>query len=521
MLMILSSRTGRRIAALACTITIGSGLAALGQGGQARPGRAAAATSPGPTPYIFGARHCAACHDQCNHPTYTTDERAGLICRMQEFPTFDTRDPHKLAYAALTGTRGQQMSKLLGTDVRQFNACVNCHSVRDHGIDKQQDTRETDGVTCVACHGPYLNWVEKHQATGSNEWRRLERNDKERDYGMTNLWDPVRRAEICASCHVGSDKDGKVITHAMYAAGHPPLPSFEAATFSDAQPRHAESLREKLLLPGRTQRLNPPRDANYLEQTQLVAAGSLVVLRESMRLFADRATGSNSLATGASWPDFARFDCYACHHDLPSAGSAPWRQTRGFLGAPGRPGVPEWPLVLARLYIEAASPERAPTRTGELNRHLDAFRRALAAQPFGDAQLAAQSAREVASWSESLLMELRGSPVSRVQARALLGRLCRIAQDRAPDYDSARQIAWAFRAIYNELQPGRPTSAPIPRRLAQLDAELLLTFPAATAKPSIEETLARRLRAVADYDPAAFKAQFAELEKDLAAMAGP
>ena len=42
--------------------------------------------------------------------------------------------------------------------------------------------------------------------------------------------DPVRRTELCLSCHLGSTSENKMVTHAMYAAGHPPLPGFEMET---------------------------------------------------------------------------------------------------------------------------------------------------------------------------------------------------------------------------------------------------------------------------------------------------
>ncbi len=325
----MTSKRRLGMAAVACVVMITSGLAAPRARRTAR-GHGAGQKSASPRPYIFGARYCAACHDQGNHPTYTPDERTGMSCGMDEFPIFDMRDPHKLAYSALTGSRGRQMSKLLETDVAQSNACLNCHTTRDRGVSKQQYTRESDGVTCVACHGPYSNWVEKHPETDNDEWRRLDEKGKEREYGMTDLRDPVRRTEICASCHIGNHSQGKVITHAMYAAGHPPLPSFEPAAFGDRQPRHWQSLREKLLVPRRAQRHIPPPDSNRLEQTQLVAAGGVVVIRESMKLFADQAAAANTDLKSAPWPDFARFDCQSCHHDLQSGSSAPWRQTRGF-----------------------------------------------------------------------------------------------------------------------------------------------------------------------------------------------
>ena len=117
--------------------------------------------------------------------------------------------------------------------------------------------------------------------------------------------EPCPSRETCASCHIGNFAGGKVVTHAMYAAGHPPLPGFEAATFSDAEPRHWENLSEKLESPERTSRLNPVPDRDNLEQSQLVVVSGLVSFRESIKLFADQGGGRGQ------WPDFARFDCYS------------------------------------------------------------------------------------------------------------------------------------------------------------------------------------------------------------------
>src|SRR5262249_38461648 len=178
------------------------------------------------------------------------------------------------------------------------------------------------------------------------DWTQLDGEQKERDFGMTDLWNPVTRAEKCASCHIGNHGEGKVVTHAMYAAGHPPLPSFETATFSDAQPRHWEYLREKLKMPKRAARLKPPPDVRNLEQTQLVVVSGLVSLRASMKLSADQAEANKSEPVGAEWPDFARFDCSSCHHELRAEGGASWRQVRRGGRSPGRPGPLDWPAIL-------------------------------------------------------------------------------------------------------------------------------------------------------------------------------
>jgi len=160
-------------------ITLGLGLLAAvfaspARGGEVPSDRAARLDQDKLPRFIYGARYCEACHDQKNHPRYKPDELEHLSCKMDEFATFDTRDKHEVAFAALTGRRGQEMSRLLGSDVRQMEACLNCHSVPERGAESHLYSRETDGVTDVACHGTHVDWVEKHTRT-SKDWRNLDR----------------------------------------------------------------------------------------------------------------------------------------------------------------------------------------------------------------------------------------------------------------------------------------------------------------------------------------------------------
>src|SRR4029078_8597484 len=71
--------------------------------------------------------------------------------------------------------------------------------------------------------------------------------------------------------------------------------------------------------------VRPEADEVYLARH--VAVGAMAALKAEMLGIADEAT-----RTKGALPDFARFDCYACHHDLviPSA-----RQEAGYAGAPG------------------------------------------------------------------------------------------------------------------------------------------------------------------------------------------
>jgi Cytochrome c554 and c-prime len=509
------TRRGFAAIALAWVVAFSAGVAVRGEETQDPTDRG---TAPGPTkltPYIYGARHCGSCHDQRNNGKMSPDEINGLICRMVEFPIYDTLDKHKFAYSALTGDRAKEMTRLLGYDVKTRDDCLNCHSTADRDKPKQSYARETDGITCVACHGAVAEWVEIHQRTDNRQWRDLSRKKKEDRFGMIDLWSPVRRAEKCGSCHIGSHAEGKVVTHTMYAAGHPPLPSFETATFSEAQPRHWESLAEKT--PERRNRLNPVRDRRNLDQSQLVVVSGLVALRESIKLFAEQSAARDQPdASKDPWPDFARYDCAGCHHDLRADAGASWRQLRRRGSDPGRPRPPEWPLVLVPLAIAAADPREATSHKTQLKLHLEAFQQSLMARPFGDPDLARSAAESVVRWATPLIEDLDHAIVDAAKARKLLQTLCTMAGDTVPDYDSARQIAWAFRIIYHESMPDRDPL--IDHILADLETELDLSLPPTNVQAPIVPSLADRLRRIADFDPAPFQAHFKMIAERLAAM---
>jgi hypothetical protein len=521
------------LVALALLGTLAAGLTTTGQD-EPRPAAAPAGAKTELIPDVFPAETCKTCHSQQDDRPYSKEQLGRMICRMVEYPYFEKQDKHRLAFQSLLEPRGQRIAERLGArKATEIDACVKCHATLPIGIDRIEQLSDeglaqvtADGVTCMACHGEYQNWVNAHftpfltqsglqslqsrtkekQKTQApqNAWLALTRKDKERDYGMTDLWDPARRAEACASCHIGDAGQGKLLTHAMYAAGHPPLPGFEAATFSDAQPRHWQYLREKA--PEQLKRIGSI-DPENLEQTQLVAVSGLVALRESMELFADEAARTGDEPIGSQWPDFARYDCSSCHHDLKPTS---WRQTRGSAGAPGRPNAPEWPLALVWLGIEASDTGTVAARSQELDRLLEAFHQAVVAQPFGEREAAIAAARAVAEWAGSQIEAIREKPVDRDRARALLARLCTLPA-RAPDYDSARQIAWAFRAIYQELTPEDRRDAEIRDALDQLNQRLALDLPTQKEQRPIEDSLAERLKVAADYDPRIIQALFNQI----------
>ncbi len=483
--------------------------------------------SPSPVElFTRTAEECRICH---GFPKNFEQARKdyNLICRMDEWTTWESQDPHRNAYAALLSPRGQEMGKVLSNqlpsgqrfDVTKEHACLNCHSTPVDGVDPSFVDQLGNGVSCVVCHGAGKAWAKDHTVYTDKKWRSLPREVKEAKYGMTDLWDPVRRAETCAACHIGKlnsahPEQNKLITHAMYAAGHPPLSSFEAATFSDQQPRHWQYLREK------DNRIQAEQgfDRSRREQTEQVGASGLVALRAVMALFADERE-----AQGPSAPrtDYARFDCYSCHHDLrrPS-----WRQERGYLTAPGRIPAPSWPDALVRVGIEVADPDRASKRTAEYTAKLEAFHKALGAKPFGDRKDVALAARSIVDWADGVIPDLRrtpGQPRHAAIGSDAVVRLLHVLSQQAQDtwdYDANRQLAWAFRVIYTESRQIAPQEIPaptVPQILESLENPLGLTLRPDKSRQSLEDSLFTRLQRIANYDPESIHEMFSKLDKAL------
>ncbi len=389
-------------------------------------------TKPLPKVY-FGSQACASagCHEKgqvANPP---------LLCRGDEYDRFKAHDRHGNAYKALIGELGLSMLKRLKLgEPQKAKACLACHSVN---IEKEAIQHETfqiaEGVGCVVCHGAHEKWVGAHSLVLSRaSFRVLSRDKKENEFGMTDLWDPAKRTALCASCHIGNHADGKFVTHEMYAAGHPILPGFEVATFSEQMPRHWQLMREKV--PG-VQKIQGYLGHEW-EESQLLLVGSAVALRESMRLLAKQAEYASLKGEMLDW---ALLDCFSCHHDLqlPS-----WRQEQVRLGKPGRVPPKNWPMTLAEVAGEWVQIKDA---VGPLKR--DLFEATLS-RPFGDTLKVTQAASRLATWADRVAMDLASKPLNTTTGPKLGEHLLKLGLSQPVDFDSARQAGWALTLYRNE-----------------------------------------------------------------------
>lgn len=437
---------------------------------------------------------CAGCHTQ---PTNQRIEDGALeLVLLSEAGIWRTYDKHAQAYAVLEGERGRMIGRLLGLkegDILKPEAgCLSCHAMNNLSKENLAHGKPSlsveDGVSCGGCHGPSSEWLGPH--IDKKTWREKSAQAK-LEKGMRDLRDPERRAEVCVSCHVGNAAEGKVVTHAMFAAGHPPLPSFEIVNFSRNEPQH---WRDPVDVPYFKTEKKEIIENYHLEnkkffQTQFALIGAVVAFRENLRLSYDRAD-PNPSQPDSVWPELlmddrsfrevkpdamkaelpsrwselamAHSDCFACHHDLKFPG---YRQARGFgyylpgheliRVSPGRPLLRSWPLA----PLVAASKFTGKTeRIAELHKLLKNLAAACNDRPFGKPEDIRTAAGALVAWSDQVVADLRAATYSEATVRGLIKDLAGAFQPAAgssnypPDYETARLLVSIMRAAYGDLE---------------------------------------------------------------------
>jgi hypothetical protein len=475
----------------------------------------------------YGVSTCNKCHAD------SADGKPGKFATdfvlMNEFTTWRSKDKHALAYIVLEGPRGQQIGKILNIDVTKDAQCLNCHSTTSRQDRKGKGFSNIDGVSCDGCHGPAQHWIIDH-ALDPDNWRIKTPEEKE-ELGMYDVRNPLKRTQLCASCHIGNAAEGKVVTHAMFAAGHPPLPSFEVASFSRNMPQHWSNFRDVEFFKkadAKVRKQNYGDDAEF-QNTKLMVVGGMDSLRSMMELVTQRATLDGNVAVKSTawpppwlkpfaknepherwpelekkapkseelltlWPEImmAQADCYACHHELKSKS---WRQVRGYPGKPGRPQLQPWPFALASLTV-ADDPKDFVAQHKKLVAAFDA-------QPFGVPKDVAAATAEL----ESFASRRKGPPtVDREAATKLLKVLLVKGSTEILDYDSARQVAWATRVVYGELHKSTDRAKAIDDVFGKLDNELNLSLDSEARKSFVNERYA-------------FTKELAKSDKEFAARA--
>ena len=393
-------------------------------------------------------------------------------------------DPHRRAYAALDTRLAREMAeRLAGPGGKVVAAtedarCLACHTtpaLADGAATPERVALRAEGASCEACHGPAGGWLRPHTTWATPDARLA--GCRERG-GLVDLNDPGARALACLGCHVGAPADParglplRDMNHDMIAAGHPRL-NFDYADYLDRLPRHWQEKERSKSPP-------EPRGPEFGVTGWLV--GRVAHAEAACRLLEDRARRA------APWPEFAEFNCFACHHDLRPDG---WREP-----GPGRPpGTLPWQTIWpvtggTDTIAGVLSVMEGRREPGDLRRS----RPPRAA----DAETAAKTAAEKLEGVRRSLAGVRPADVPAVFRDVRADRL---------DWDEAGQVVQGLAAL--ERFRVRKTPGPVHPAFAPAYAGLALPRPVGK----------ERFDSPAGYDPAKVRAAIEALVKDVPAAA--
>jgi hypothetical protein len=362
-------------------------------------GAAAAAEIAQTNTKHLGVASCASsvCHGKLK-------EQTGRDVALNEYFIWSNKDYHSRAFRDLSNARSQAIAARLGlASAATSKICLDCHADNVPATLRGPKFQLTDGVGCEACHGGAQMWIETHTQKSVTHADNVAR-------GMYPSEQPLRRAELCLSCHMGT-RD-KFATHMIMGAGHPRL-RFELQVFTFNQPAHVQVDADYLQRKGR------------IEDMNLWVTGQIENARRYLELLQTRLPVPNSFL-----PDFALYDCFSCHHPLDKLR---WSRNRAGAGIqPGTLRLQKYPLVMLQAVTEVLAPDSLPGLVAAT----DGLVRA------GQTDIAAiqAAALKLHAW-----IDARDSWTSRKYPPDEIAKIRRMvlryaAEDKASDFGAAEQV---------------------------------------------------------------------------------
>ena len=347
----------------------------------------------------MGVASCSSnvCHGKL---TEQTDRNVAL----NEYRVWSRDDYHSRAYKDLSNQQSQAMAAKLGLpNAATAKICLDCHADNVPTTARGPKFQLSDGVSCEACHGGAEKWVESHT-------QKTQAHKENVAQGMYPTEQPLRRAELCVSCHMGT-RD-KLATHEIMAAGHPRL-RFEMEVFTFNQPAHVVIDEDYVRRKGRIEKMN------------LWITGQLENARRYLELLQTRITVADSFL-----PEFALYDCFGCHHPLDKQ-----RWTRSRAGAGIQPGT----LRLQKYHLtmlEAITEVLAPDELAQLTASADGLVRA----GRKDVATLQAAALKLHSWIDAHddWTRRQFTPAEVAKVRKAVIRYA--AEDRSSDFGAAEQV---------------------------------------------------------------------------------
>lgn len=332
-----------------------------------------------------------------------------------EFAIWQEFDPHAKAYQVLTQPRSQSIARKLGLgDATKAKVCLDCHADNVPAADRGERFQIADGVGCEACHGGAELWLNSHADRKATHADNLAK-------GMYPTADPIKRAQLCLSCHMGEKQ--RMITHRIMGAGHPRL-AFELDTFTWLHPHYkidADWIKRK-------GEWNGVRDW---------AVGQGVAAENLLNLLLDPQTGWQGI-----FPELVLFNCQACHKRMQDNSWGP-RQGTGL--GPGVVRLNDANLVMFR-HVLAPVDKAAAQRVFEQTRALHE-----ATTRSRDATFAA--ARTLLATLEALLPKVAGYNYDATSFDPILASMVADGErGEFRDYAAAEQVTMAADSLVTAFE---------------------------------------------------------------------
>ena len=227
----------------------------------------------------------ASCSESTCHGSNVTFTGSNVL--RNEFRIWNENDPHARAYATLLHPDSVRIARNLGIkSAAESDLCLGCHADNVSADLRGEEFKIEDGIGCEVCHGGAERYIDVH--TNGLHQESLAQ-------GLYPSEEPLARAQLCVSCHVGNTTDRK-ITHEIMGAGHPRL-SFELNTFSTIQPAH-------YLV-----------DADYkqrkgdITELQVWAMGQVVAAKQFLQ-------NVKAFPKSGLFPELVHMDCLGCHQEM-------------------------------------------------------------------------------------------------------------------------------------------------------------------------------------------------------------
>ncbi len=258
-----------------------------------------------------------------------------------EYLTWQRHDKHSKAYKVLFNDRSKRIARNLGLKAAHTaKICLDCHTDNVAKDKRGRRFQLSDGIGCEACHGGAEKYLGPHVSG-------LATHQENIDNGLYPTENPIQRAKLCLSCHLGTNS--QFATHDIMGAGHPRI-NFELDTYTATSPAHYKV------------------DKDYRERkvvwshARTWAVGQAMAVQQYLNLL----TSPKRLKNGL-FPELAVFECYACHQSM---NGQRWQKRESSDIGPGNIRLQESNILMMKHIAKVIDPSLASSlHTKTLNLH--------------------------------------------------------------------------------------------------------------------------------------------------------